>query len=187
MSFKIPDNNREMQLKGGPNSPLSRTSSPLPSEWNGENCYRKLLSSKRQLLFKMRNLESRLGRVTFDKIWNLTTQFRKVKILFSDFKTRANSNISDSKTKAELLKEVDSRFECCHKLYEDVMCDGLGGDTDVGKSDIELCAEDSTSQSQLNKCSSKLSTVSVNYLQRKIELERQRAEINALVSVIWLR
>ena len=124
-------------------------------------------------------MESRLKRVTPDKIWDLATQFREVEILFTDFKTRANSNISDSKTKAELLEEIDARFECCHKSHEHVMRDGLGGDTNVGNSDFELSAEDSTSQSQVTKCSSKLSTVSVKKLQRKVELERQRAEISA--------
>ena len=33
--------------------PLPRTSSPLPSERNDENCYRSLLFSKRQLFLKM--------------------------------------------------------------------------------------------------------------------------------------
>ena len=59
------------------------------------------------------------------------------------------------------------------------MRDGLGGDNDVGNSDVELSVEDSTSQLQLTKCFSKLSTVSVKNLKRKIELERQRAEISA--------
>ena len=177
--MEIPDNNQEILQKGGPNSPLPRASSSLPSERNDENCNRKLLSSKRQLFLKMHNLESRLRRVTPDKIWDLATQFREVEILFTDFKTRANSNISDSKTKAELLEEVDARFECCHKLYENLMRNGLGSDTDVEKSDVELIAEDSTSQSQLTKCSSKLCNVSVKNLQRKIELEHQRAEISA--------
>ena len=124
----------------------------------------------------MHNLASRLWRVTPDKIWDLATQFREVEILFTDFKTRANS---DSKTKAELLEEVDARFECCHKLYENLMRDVLGGDTEVWNSDVELSAEDSTSQSQLTKYSSKLSNVSVKNLQRRIELKRQRAEISA--------
>ena len=149
MSLEIPDNNREILQKVGPNSPFPQTSSPLPSERNDENCYRKLLSSKRQLVLKMHNLESRLRRVTPDKIWDLATQFREVEILLTDFKTRVNSNISDSKTKAEFLEEVDARFEGCHKLYENVMRDGLGGDTEVGNSNVELSAEDSTSQSLL--------------------------------------
>ena len=55
----------------------------------------------------MHNLASRLRRVTPDKIWDLATQFLEVEILFTDFKTRANS---DSKTTAELLEEVDARF-----------------------------------------------------------------------------
>ena len=156
--------------------PLPRTSSPLPSERNDENCYRNLLFSKRQLFLKMHNLASRLRRVTPDKIWDLATQFREVKILFTDFKTRVNS---DSKTKAELLEEVDARLECCHKLYEKLMRDGLGGDTEIRNSDVKLSAEDSTSQSQLTKCSSKLSTLFVKNLQRRIELKRQRAEISA--------
>ena len=59
------------------------------------------------------------------------------------------------------------------------MRDGLGGDTEIRNSDVKLSAEDSTSQSQLTKCSSKLSTVSVKNLQRRIELKRQRAEISA--------
>ena len=69
----------------------------------------------------MHNLASRLWRVTPDKIWDLATQFREVEILFTYFKTRANS---DSKTKAELLEEVDARFECCRKLYEKLLRNG---------------------------------------------------------------
>ena len=156
--------------------PLPRTSSPtVSSERNDENCYCKLLSSKRQLFLKMHNLASRLRRVTPDKIWDLATQFREVEILFTYFKTRANS---DSKTKGELLEEVDARFECCHKLHENLMRNGLGGDTEIGNSNVELSAKDSTSQSQLTKCSSKLSTVCKKLL-RRIELKRQRAEISA--------
>ena len=57
------------------------------------------------------------------------------------------------------------------------MCSGLVGDAEVENSSVELRAENSTSQSQLNKCSSKLSTVSIKILLRKIELKRQLAEI----------
>ena len=51
MSFEIPYHNREILLKDGPNSLLSRINSPLPSKRKDKNCYRKLLSSKRQLFF----------------------------------------------------------------------------------------------------------------------------------------
>ena len=112
----------------------------------------------------------------------------KVEILFADFITRMNSNISDSKAKAELLDEVDIRFKCCHDLYKNAMRDGFGGDPDVENAETELNAEaelnakDSTPELQLIKmtqCSFKLSTTSVKNLQRKIKLERQRAEISA--------
>ena len=63
-------------------------------------------------------------------------------------------------------------------MYEKSIRDGLGGDTEIRNSDVKLSAEDSTSKSQLTKCSSKLSTVCKN-LQRRIELKRQRAEISA--------
>ena len=125
----------------------------------------------------MHNLETRFKWVTPDKIWDFATQFREVKILFTDFKTRTNSNILNSKTKAEFLEEVDSIFECCYELYENVMRDELGGDADVGKSDVKVSAQGSTSQ--LTKSSSKLSILSVKNLQRKIELDRQRAELIA--------
>ena len=126
-------------------------------------------------------MENILGRVTPDKMWDLATQFREVEILFVDFKTRTNWNISDSNSKAELLEEVDVRFKCCHDLYENAMRDGFGGDPDVENAEAELNAKDSTPELQLIKmtqCSSKLSTSARN-LQRKIELERQRAEISA--------
>ena len=160
--------------------PHYHSSSLLPLARNNESCYRKLLSSKIQLFLKMHNLESRLWRVTPDKIWDLATQFQEVEILFTDLKTRVNSNISDSKTNVEVLKEEDARFEFFHKLYENLMRDGLGGDTDVGNSDVELSAEDSTLQTQLTKCSSKPSNVPVKNLQHKIELEHQCAEISAI-------
>ena len=79
MSFEIPHNNREILHKDGPNSLLPRTSSPKSSERKNENSYRKLLSAKRQLLLKIHNLENILGRVTFEKRWDLATQFRKSK------------------------------------------------------------------------------------------------------------
>ena len=91
-------------------------------------------------------------------------------------------NISDSKAKDELLEEVDVRFKSCHDLYENAMRDGFGGDPGVENAEAELNAEDRTPELQLIKitqCSSKLSTTSVKNLQRKIELERQRAEISA--------
>ena len=183
ISFEIPHNNREILHKGGPNSPLPRTSSSKSLERKDKNSYRKLLSSKRQLFLQIQNLENILGRVTPEKMWDLATQFREVEILFIDFKTRTNSNISDSKAKAELLEEVDVRFKCCHDLYENAMRNGLGGDPDVENAEAELNAEDScTPELQLIKmtqCSSKLSTASVENLQRKIELERQHAEISA--------
>ena len=115
-------------------------------------------------------------------MWDLATQFREVEILFVDFKTRTTLNISDSKAKAELLDEVDVRFKCCHDLNKNAMRDGFGGDQNVENAKAELNAEDSTPKLQLIKmtqCSSKLSTTSVKNLQRKIELERQRAEISA--------
>ena len=176
MSFEIPHNNRETLHKGGPDSPLHRTSSPKSSKRKNENSYPKLLSAKRQLFLKIHNLENILGQVTPDKMWDLATQFREVEILFVDFKTRTNSNISDSKAKVELLEEVDVRFKCCHDLYENAMRDGFGGDPDVEN------AEDSTPELQLIKmtqCFGKLSITSVKNLQGKIELERQHAEISA--------
>ena len=176
MSFEIPHNNQETLHKGGPDSTLPQTSSPKSSKRKDENSYRKLLSAKRQLFLKIHNLENILGQVTPDKMWDLATQFREVEILFVDFKTRTNSNISDSKAKAELLEEVDVRFKCCHDLYENAMRDGFGGDPDVEN------AEGSTPELQLikmNQCSGKLSTTSVKNLQGKIELERQHAEISA--------
>ena len=73
-------------------------------------------------------MENILVRVTPEKMWDLATQFREVEILFVDFKTRTNSNISNSKAKAELLDEVDVRFKCCHELYKNAMRVGFGGD-----------------------------------------------------------
>ena len=182
MSFEIPHHNREILHTGGPNFPLPRTSSAKSSERKDANSYRKLLSAKRQLFLKIQNLENILGWVTPDKTWDLATQFREVEILFIDFKTRTNSNILDSKAKAELLVEVDVRFKCCHDLYKNAMRDGFGGDPDVENAEAELTAEDSTPELRLIKMtqySSKLSTTSIKSLQRKIELERQRAEISA--------
>ena len=48
MSFEVPDDNREILPKGGPNFPLPRTNSALSSERKDENSYRKLLLAKRQ-------------------------------------------------------------------------------------------------------------------------------------------
>ena len=78
MSFEIPHNNREILHKGGPNSPLPRTSSTKSSERKYENSYRKLLSAKRQLFLKIHNVNNILGGVTPDKMWDLATQFREV-------------------------------------------------------------------------------------------------------------
>ena len=75
MFFEVSDNNREILPKGELNFPLPGTSFLVSLERKDGNRYRELLPVKRQSFSKMHNLETKFGRVTLDKIWDLATQF----------------------------------------------------------------------------------------------------------------
>ena len=111
MSFEIPGNNRKIWQKG----------------WIIPNYLVFVLLCLRIRRMKIGTASCCLQNDSYFKkciIWDLATHFREVGVLFTDFKTRTNYNISDSKTMAQLLDKVDARFECCHELYENVMRNG---------------------------------------------------------------